>query len=243
MRGSRETPKITAKTGHCPEVDGNRFLIHRVVLPAVPRLHSIQPELVISLRVAAQEFRLVRNWIGTIKRCWLERPHKNDTALRQHPRQCHVFSGVFVPVELGPLHKENFVFVPARHFHCSGLRQRWRFRIDHHSPPQSNEQFIGHQRHGNSSEQKQLISGTPGRVCREDTTNPIVVQTELILGKIQGIAARRQARYQFKRRLASRMPRYRETLREKPAYPPANLPSQNCSRESSPGISALAFRS
>ena len=41
MRKSRETPDFTAKMGHCPEVDANRFLIHRVIFPAVPRLNSI----------------------------------------------------------------------------------------------------------------------------------------------------------------------------------------------------------
>src|ERR1700686_4204721 len=86
VRRSKETQKITAKMGHCPEVDGNRFLIHRVVFPAAPRLHSIQPELVVSIRVAAHKFRFVRNRIGAVQSRRLDRPHKNDGAFRQHPR-------------------------------------------------------------------------------------------------------------------------------------------------------------
>jgi hypothetical protein len=53
--------ETTAKTGHCPEVDGKRFLIHRVILAAVPRLHSIQPELGVSFRATAHKFRFIRN--------------------------------------------------------------------------------------------------------------------------------------------------------------------------------------
>src|ERR1700719_3202081 len=45
------TQESTARMGHCPEVDGNRFLIHRVVFAVALRLHSIQPELVISFRL------------------------------------------------------------------------------------------------------------------------------------------------------------------------------------------------
>jgi hypothetical protein len=53
--------EITAKMGHCPEVDGKRFLIHRVILTIVPWQYPIQPELVVSFRAAAHKFRFIRN--------------------------------------------------------------------------------------------------------------------------------------------------------------------------------------
>lgn len=82
MRGSKEILKITAKMGHCPEVGGNRFSIHRVILTVVPWQHSIQPELVISLRAAPHKFRLIWNRIGPVLRRRLNWPHKNDGSLR-----------------------------------------------------------------------------------------------------------------------------------------------------------------
>src|SRR5258708_14241111 len=78
VRGNREIQQITAKTGHCPEVDGNRSSIYREVFSAVPRLHSIQPELVISFRAAAHKFRFVRNRIGAMLRHGLNRPNKDN---------------------------------------------------------------------------------------------------------------------------------------------------------------------
>src|SRR4029077_5219219 len=72
VRGSKETHEFTAKMGHCPEGDGARSPIYRVILPAVPRLHAIQPELVVSLRAAAHKFRFIRNRIGAMQRDWLD---------------------------------------------------------------------------------------------------------------------------------------------------------------------------
>jgi hypothetical protein len=94
----------------------------------------------------------------------LHRPHEYDGTLGQHPRQCYVFSSMSVPTQFRPLYKEDLVFISARYFHCCGLRQRLRLRIDHPSPPQSKEQFIGHQPRGKPAKHQHLYSTHPA-VC------------------------------------------------------------------------------
>src|ERR1700675_3710181 len=74
VRRCKGITEFTAKMGHCPEVEGNCFLIHRVIFPPVPRLPSNQPELVVSLRVAAYKFRLIRNRIRPVLRRRLDKP-------------------------------------------------------------------------------------------------------------------------------------------------------------------------
>src|ERR1700721_159845 len=77
------TQESTAKMGHCPEVDGNRILIHRVVFAVVLRLHPIQSEPVISFRAAAHKSCFVGNWVDPELRCRLNWSHKKEKAPRK----------------------------------------------------------------------------------------------------------------------------------------------------------------
>src|SRR5882762_7650222 len=109
--------KVPPKMGHCPEVDGKRSLIHRVVHSAVPGLHSIQPELVAPPWAAAHKFGFIRDRVGAMHRHRLDRAYENDRTFRQHSGQRDVISSVIIPTELRTLHEKNFVLIPARYFH------------------------------------------------------------------------------------------------------------------------------
>jgi hypothetical protein len=55
--------------------------------------------------------------MGTVGVSVLQKPHEEQGILAQLPFQLYLLAGLFIPLELAPLHKEFLRRVPARHFH------------------------------------------------------------------------------------------------------------------------------
>ena|ERR1700739_2644990 len=94
-------------------------------------MKRIQPKLMTTFRITADEFHLVGKRRRLAERNRLQHPEDHEGAVRQHVLQGNVLSRKIVPFQLGFFDEENFAFIPAGNFHAKGFSTEERLESAH----------------------------------------------------------------------------------------------------------------
>jgi hypothetical protein len=107
------------------------ILVHRMRIVAVPGTHGVETELMVTFRIAANEFDGVNDRRGLMNALGQEGANENHGAIGEHALKGNVLAGEIVPGEVGLLDEEGLVFVPAGDFDAAALGWRQSFGYGH----------------------------------------------------------------------------------------------------------------
>ena len=105
-------------------VDGMRIV-------AVPGMDGVETELMVTFRIAANEFDGVNDGRGLMNALGQEGANENHGGIGEHALKGNVLAGEIVPGKVGLLDEEGLVFVPAGDFDAAALGRRQSFGYGH----------------------------------------------------------------------------------------------------------------